>query len=449
MKSRMNIVCVVLAIATLACAVSPTAHADSGTWLVNPLSGDWNTAANWSSNSVPNGSSDIGTFDFSNQTDVSISAPTTVSGIVFDAGANGLFYNVTCQEGQSLSLVGTGITNNSGTLQTLVTEGASSTGNNPGVLTFSGSAGASDITIVNNGGLATDAPGGMTIFQDNAHAPPSGLLIANGGVNGGAGGLIEFDDQATGRGAHVQVFGNGTLKVTGTFTSHQHTPLGSIEGDGQIMLAEAGIDVGGANDSMIFSGTISGFGVIQKNGTGTLTLAGANTYNGKTVVNEGTLLTYSSGGFATGRGQVNVYGGTLGGTGYINGTTTLSARRGGTPILSPGIDGPGRIHFGGAVIFQAGATYQCELNSDTGQVDTFIAYTVSINSGATFSFVDLGNTALPSGTVLTVIKKRSPHAFIGTFGNLPDGSTFTVGNNTFQASYEGGPNGRDLTLTVQ
>jgi hypothetical protein len=35
----------------------------------------------------------------------------------------------------------------------------------------------------------------------------------------------------------------------------------------------------------------------------------------------------------------------------------------------------------------------------------------------------------------------------GTFANLPDGSTFTVGNNTFQASYEGG-DGNDLTLTV-
>ncbi len=31
--------------------------------------------------------------------------------------------------------------------------------------------------------------------------------------------------------------------------------------------------------------------------------------------------------------------------------------------------------------------------------------------------------------------------------NLPDGGSITVGNNTFQASYEGG-DGNDLTLTV-
>jgi autotransporter-associated beta strand protein len=443
MKTKTNIFYPVLAVLALAyCAVSSTAQADSGTWLANPTNGDWNTAANWSSNSVPNGSSDIATFDFSNETHVSISAPTTVAGIVFDAGASGFFYNITCQEGQSLSFVGTGITNNSGTLQTFFTEGGSA-------LTFSGSTTAEDVTIVNNGGMTSGAPGGMTIFQDNAHAPRGGLLIANGGVNGGTGGLIEFNDQATGRGAHVQVFGNGTLKVSGTFVAHQHTPIGSVKGDGLIVLASEGLDVGGTNDSMIFSGVISGFGVIEKNGTGTLTLAGANTYNGKTIVNEGTLLTYHAGGFSTGRGQVNVYGGTLGGTEYIAGTTTFSARGGDSPTLSPGIDGPGRIHFGGAVILQGGSIYQCELDSNTGEVDTFVAYTVSISSGASFSFADLGNTTLPPGMVFTVIKKRSPRGFIGTFGNLPDGSTFTVGNNTFQASYEGGTNGRDLTLTVQ
>jgi hypothetical protein len=36
----------------------------------------------------------------------------------------------------------------------------------------------------------------------------------------------------------------------------------------------------------------------------------------------------------------------------------------------------------------------------------------------------------------------------GTFSNMPDGSTITVGNNTYLVSYEGGT-GNDLTLTVQ
>ena len=36
---------------------------------------------------------------------------------------------------------------------------------------------------------------------------------------------------------------------------------------------------------------------------------------------------------------------------------------------------------------------------------------------------------------------------VGTFRNLPDGATVTVGSNTFLANYEGG-DGNDLTLTV-
>ncbi len=42
-------------------------------------------------------------------------------------------------------------------------------------------------------------------------------------------------------------------------------------------------------------------------------------------------------------------------------------------------------------------------------------------------------------------ERSSP--IVGTFMNLPDGGTITVGNNTFQADYEGG-DGNDLTLTV-
>jgi hypothetical protein len=47
-----------------------------------------------------------------------------------------------------------------------------------------------------------------------------------------------------------------------------------------------------------------------------------------------------------------------------------------------------------------------------------------------------------------VIKNTSGGAIAGTFANLADGSTFTVGSNTFKANYEGG-DGNDLTLTVQ
>jgi len=54
---------------------------------------------------------------------------------------------------------------------------------------------------------------------------------------------------------------------------------------------------------------------------------------------------------------------------------------------------------------------------------------------------------LTSGTVLSAISNTSADPISGTFSNLPDGGTITVGSNIFQANYEGG-DGNDLTLTV-
>ena len=72
---------------------------------------------------------------------------------------------------------------------------------------------------------------------------------------------------------------------------------------------------------------------------------------------------------------------------------------------------------------------------------------VTIESGAQFEFKVTGNKELRVGKSATVISNTSATPISGTFANLPDGSSFTVGPNTFQASYSGG-DGNDFTLTV-
>ena len=94
-----------------------TILAGSATWDLNATSGDWNTAANWTPMTVPNGPADIATFGLSNTTNVSISASTEVNEIVFTAAAtNSYFIDI---HGDGLTLSGTGITNNSGIAQAL------------------------------------------------------------------------------------------------------------------------------------------------------------------------------------------------------------------------------------------------------------------------------------------------------------------------------------------
>jgi hypothetical protein len=53
--------------------VPTVTYAISAQWDLDPILKDWNTAANWTPDGVPNGPADIATFGLSNTTDVSIS----------------------------------------------------------------------------------------------------------------------------------------------------------------------------------------------------------------------------------------------------------------------------------------------------------------------------------------------------------------------------------------
>src|SRR6266702_2696376 len=48
-------------------------YAGSATWATNPTSGDWNTAANWRPETVPNSETDVATFGQSNVTNIALS----------------------------------------------------------------------------------------------------------------------------------------------------------------------------------------------------------------------------------------------------------------------------------------------------------------------------------------------------------------------------------------
>src|SRR5919201_3174773 len=95
--------------------------AGSATWKASPATGDWNTATNWTPQTVPNGPSDVATFATSNTTHVSLSAQTEVNGITFNPGASA--FTITGPpntSGFTLNITGVGVTNDSGTTQTIV-----------------------------------------------------------------------------------------------------------------------------------------------------------------------------------------------------------------------------------------------------------------------------------------------------------------------------------------
>ena len=137
--------------------------------------------------------------------------------------------------------------------------------------------------------------------------------------------------------------------------------IGSLAGDGSTVL-NAGLTAGGNDSSTTFSGVISGVGSLTKEGTGTFTLLGANTYSGGTTVNNGTLEGDSTS--LQGDILINAAGTLLftqptGGTyaGDLTGTGVLTKDGAGTLTLTGTNNG-----FSGTTNFNAGAI---SIGSDT------------------------------------------------------------------------------------
>jgi len=146
---------------------------------------------------------------------------------------------------------------------------------------------------------------------------------------------------------------------------------------------------------------------------------------------------------------VQVTQGTLAGSGTISGAVTVGTGGGLGAFLAPGkgASEATTLTIQSALTFKVDGIYTYKLNTRRAEADQVIANGVTIDSGAQFSFVSVGNKTLTPGIVFTAISNTSSDPIAGNFANLPDGSTFTVGPNNYQASYEGG-DGNDLTLTV-
>ena len=573
MNTSSNLVRGFIGAALVLLTLQRSSLADSATWSSNPTSGDWNTAANWVPNVVPNGTSDTATFGSSSLTDVTNTLIIDLDSLVFEPGAP--HYAITTLD--NIRLYGNGVVNNSEVTQSFVAgafffknnasagnmttyssvggffsfENSASAGSaafdlssdsTPAYMFFSDSSTAADATInasagfdvtfldSSTGGNATinlssaalvDVPGsfnaehitinciggnqslgsavylegfsnagegtftavgGSTIGEhggyiqvDNQatadHATfiiggglgaglNSGILVflqtataanasitANGGVDGSLGGLVVFADKSKGGKASITLNGNSELDISDRNTG---VTIGSLAGQGTIYLGSNTLTIGSNNQSTIFSGVIEENGGVNKSGTGTLTLSGANTYTGTTTVSGGVLNVANKSGSATGSGEVKVNTGTVGGSGIIAGATTIGTGSGTGAFLSPaiGTNKQAALTIQSALTFNSDATYTCTFKAkkNKAKADQVIANGVTIN-GAALNLVGQTQGSLKQGLRLTLISNTSPVPISGTFSNLPDGGIVTINGNNFQASYKGG-DGNDLTLTV-
>ncbi len=243
------------------------AYAISAQWDLDPISGDWNTAANWTPMGVPNGPTDTATFALSNTTDVSIYADTEVNAITFTSAATNP-YTITANPALTLTISGTGITNNSGTTQKFVT-GVDGAGNR-GQIVFRNSATAGDSTIfVNNGSGANFVQGGETAFYNTSTAGNGTFVNQGGTLSGSQGGETTFHDSSTagnanftneggrGVGTSATIFYNTSTAANGFFTNDGGSiPGGTFALGGQTIFFDTST---AANGTFINNGaTITG-----------------------------------------------------------------------------------------------------------------------------------------------------------------------------------------------
>ncbi len=175
------------------------AHAGSAAWNLDPVSNDWNTAANWTPATVPDSPAATATFGVSNQTSVSNLGNVDVDGISFNPGASGFTIAVEVvlgiNSGANLTFDGTGVTNNSGTTQNFVTTDSIQQGSSA-TIDFTGSATAGANTVFTNNGASSNVTGGLgTTFLNNSTADHA--TFVNNGSGFGLGGNTEFFDLAT------------------------------------------------------------------------------------------------------------------------------------------------------------------------------------------------------------------------------------------------------------
>ena len=210
--------------------------------------------------------------------------------------------------------------------------------------------------------------------------------------------------------------------------------------------------VGGATRTLTVAGSgntaIGGVigttsGALVKNGTGTLTLGGANTYTGTTTVNVGRLDVDGS----TGSGAAIVAAGaTLGGIGTIGSTVTVSG------TLDPGAS-PGRL-TNGSLTLSTGGSFHIEIGGTTPATghdqDRVTGTLVTISSGVTLSLAKLGSFTPTIGQTFLILDKVGVGPIVGSFTGLAEGATianFLGSASSARISYVGG-DGNDVVLTV-
>jgi autotransporter-associated beta strand protein len=312
------------------------------------------------------------------------------------------------------------LTLNSGMTLTLASGGLLITGSGATAIaggTLKGAAGA-DLVVLQNSSADLAISSDLADNTTATSLTKSGrgllrLLGSNGmtGTNFLTGGITEVDTLSR-LAAGPLIVNGGTLRYTGPNVTS--TRAIGLYGLGAV------IDVSASGATVTQSGMVSGsgavlgdFGGLTKLGAGTLVLTASNYFTGPTIVSNGVLVVNGTNAFNAATwngGTVSVYGGTLAGSGRINGP--VAVKNGG--VVSPGTD-LGTLTLGTNLTFESGATAVFDVTNAPGTGDLLVVQGGLAATNTTIS-INVAGAPLAAGTY-TLIQYAGKKS--GSFNPVP------------------------------
>ncbi|EBX9150043.1 autotransporter-associated beta strand repeat-containing protein, partial [Salmonella enterica subsp. enterica serovar Kedougou] len=281
------------------------------------------------------------------------------------------------------------------------------------VLTLSGANSYSGGTLISDG----------TLVASNVEALGSGDVTDNATLELNTGGT--FDNAISGSGK-VEKSGDDALTLSGanTYTG------GTLISDGTLVASNVeALGTGDVTDNAVlelntggdFDNAISGSGQVEKSGDGTLTLSGSNTYTGGTTINGGTLVA----------SNVEALG-----SGDVTDNATLALNTGGT--FDNAISGSGQVvksgddvltlsganSYSGGTLISDGTLVASNVEA-LGSGDVTDDATLELNTGGTFD-----NAISGSGQVVKSGDETLTLSGTNTYsgGTLISGGTLVASN---------------------
>jgi autotransporter-associated beta strand protein len=251
---------------------------------------------------------------------------------------------------------------------------------------------------------SADATGTVMLSGANTYHGNTWVVAGNLKLNGGNDRLPYGGKLILGGVGNVTCDLNGWSQTVSGLTTNASTTC--VVTNSSVTLATFTVNTPTGSPST-YAGRISGNLALTKTGPDTLTLYGANTHSGATLVNAGTLVVSGS---LIGLGVTATSGGVLAGTGTISSPVTVQTNA----VLDPGVGGVGLVTLSSTLNLQSGSLTRVDINKLSGTNDVVVVGG-AVTYGGTLLVTNVGGT-LTAGDSFVLFNVAGSKS--GNFTNL-------------------------------